>query len=135
MEKENKSNSPNTSSALLRGYGRVGFMRKKHILIVIIIIVAAVFAAFLFLTKEKQDPPLSAPSTLPAVTAKTYAHSAPSFSFEYPDSFTVSSFAVGGGEVITVQEGNTKKGFQISITPIDEDISALPGERIKQEIG
>ena len=134
MEKENKSNSPNTSSALLRGYGRVGFMRKKHILIVIIIIVAAVFAAFLFLTKEKQDTPLSAPSTLPNVTAKTYTHPAPSFSFEYPDSFTVSSFAVEGGEGIIVQEGNTKKGFQISITPIDEDLPTLTIERIKQDL-
>src|SRR3989338_5231818 len=112
------------------------YIPKKHIFIVaVIIIVALASAVFFFFGEEKQDTPLSAPSTLPAVTAKTYAHSAPSFSFEYPDSFTVSSFSVGGGEVITVQEGNTKKGFQISITPIDEDISALTVERIKQEIG
>ena len=110
-------------------------MPKKHIFTVaVIVIVALSVAAFFFFSGEKQDTPLSAPSTLPAVTAETYAHSAPSFSFEYPDSFTVSSFAVDGGEIITVQEGITKKGFQLSVTPIDEAISALTVERIKQDL-
>ena len=111
------------------------YMRTKHIFITAVVIgIALASAAFFFFGGEKQNAISSNAPSLPAALATTYTHPTLNFSFEYPDSFTVSSFAVDGGEIITIQEGNTQKGFQISITHIDEDISALTIERIKQDL-
>ncbi|OHA44858.1 MAG: hypothetical protein A3H13_00710 [Candidatus Taylorbacteria bacterium RIFCSPLOWO2_12_FULL_48_11] len=111
------------------------YMRTKHIFITAVVIgIALASAAFFFFGGEKQNAISSNAPSLPAAIATTYTHPTLNFSFEYPDSFTVSSFAIEGGEVTTVQEVNTQKGFQISITPIDEDLPALTVERIKQDL-
>ena len=65
--------------------------------------------------------------------AKKYTHIDPAFSFEYPADFTISSFKDGEGETVLVKHpADTKKEFQIYLSPQDEDF-AVTKERIKQD--
>lgn len=64
--------------------------------------------------------------------ASSYTHPDNSFSFSYPDDFSVRTQDDGeGGETITIEHEGI--GMQIAFTPFDETI-ALTGERIKQDI-
>lgn len=53
--------------------------------------------------------------------AKTYTNGKISFSFNYPDGFTVSEFAEADGKIaLTVQNAKTGEGLQIYITAYDD---------------
>jgi hypothetical protein len=76
----------------------------------------------------------SATSSLAALNLwQTYQSESHHFSFKYPPGFTVGSFRDGKGEAVVVQNVVAKQGFQVYITPIDEDIQ-ITQERIKTDI-
>ncbi len=109
-------------------------MSKKIKFIIIIIIIVIGIAYFI---NKKEDAFLPAESTLStiATTTETYSHPTLNFTFDYPSSFSASSFTTEDGmENIVVQEITTGKGFQVSISPIDEDIPALTVERIRKDL-
>ena len=61
-----------------------------------------------------------------------YRHNSPEFSFEYPEGFGVGNFnqEADGSQTVLLQKGNV--GFQLTITPFDEDI-VLTEARIKED--
>jgi len=63
-----------------------------------------------------------------------YTDSQYKFSFEYPKNFTATKFQEGEeGDTILVQEKESKKSFQIFISPFDEP-GPLTKERVKQDL-
>lgn len=67
---------------------------------------------------------------------KKYSHPLLGFSFEYPATFSISSFGSpddDAGETILLQGSKEEKGLQVLITPFDEDIVLTEG-RIHQDI-
>lgn len=76
------------------------------------------------------------------VKVKTYNHSDPNFSFEYPEDFNISAFPDGeNGETVLVQKPNSNEGFQVFISPFDEPSDPTQGgagpitvERVKQDV-
>ena len=63
-----------------------------------------------------------------------YTDSQYKFSFEYPKNFTATKFQEGEeGDTILVQEKESKKSFQIFISPFDEP-GPLTAERVLQDL-
>lgn len=62
-----------------------------------------------------------------------YQHQKPHFSFAIPEGHTVGEVIEQGGETIVVQDVSTGLGFQLFISPFDEDIT-LTQERIRQDL-
>lgn len=64
---------------------------------------------------------------------KMYQNNQFGFEFQYPGNFNVGSFSERGGQTIVIQNADERAGFQIHITPLDEDIDMSP-ERIRTDI-
>lgn len=64
---------------------------------------------------------------------KTYDDSVYGFSFKYPQEFNVGRFLDDYREHIVVQNADKRQGFQIVISPFDEEID-ITRERIKEDI-
>ncbi len=127
---------------------------KRFILPLIIVVVVATFVWYSFFrpggTAQHQanilptavDPSLATSSlatsspvyTLDPTTSKTYTDPTYHFSFKYPSDFKISPIKADGMTTILVQDSKATAGFQIDITPMDEDIQALTVERIRQDL-
>lgn len=69
--------------------------------------------------------------------SKEFSHPSGSFSFRYPDDMKAEILKENEDslEVILVQNAKDGKGFQVMISPFDEDIgNKLTEERIKQDV-
>lgn len=79
-------------------------------------------------------------SGLPTSPAKTgsalYTNDAYRFSLKYPAALATSTFSTpdGTGDIVLIDDNKTGLGMQISITPFDENITALTVDRIKQDV-
>jgi len=63
----------------------------------------------------------------------TFVHQSPNFSFAIPEAHTVGEVPERGGKTVVVQNANTGLGFQLFVTPFDEDI-VLTEARIRQDL-
>jgi uncharacterized protein YxeA len=115
-------------------------MKKLLLVIIIVIIGAGAYYYFykgsgssrssdntVFSTDNGSTASLSGETTI-------YKNTAKNFSFSHPTNLTVTSFDTDGVESVVAYDAETQQGFQIEITPIDEDITALTVERIKQDL-
>ncbi|MES2216485.1 MAG: hypothetical protein V4481_04290 [Patescibacteria group bacterium] len=123
---------------------------KRFLLPLIIIVVVIGFVWYSFFRPETgagsssknilptaTDPSVATSTpiyTLDSATAKTYIDSIYHFSFRYPGDFKASPITAEGVTTILVQDSKAAAGFQIDITPMDEDIQTLTVERIKQDL-
>lgn len=64
---------------------------------------------------------------------ETFEHPQRSFSFKYPGDLSVGQFDERGGEMVVVQDSNRQVGFQIFISPTDENIS-MSKARIQDDL-
>lgn len=67
---------------------------------------------------------------------KEYTNTMYNFSFLYPQTYTATTFfdAVQEADVVLVQHAEQGSGFQIQITPFDENIRILTAQRVKQDL-
>jgi maltose-binding protein MalE len=122
-------------------------MSKKLIFIIIIILVLGGAMFFLLNKNTPQQNPGGAENEIPGqeqtfnITPSNdnaensiYTDSQYKFSFEYPKDFTVTKFQEGeDGDTILVQEKESKKSFQIFISPFDEP-GPLTKERVLEDL-
>ena len=84
-----------------------------------------------------EAPKFAADSEAPAGEGETgvgfYTNDAYGFSFRYPDGFRVENFAEGEGEIILVSGPKSGEGFQIYVTPFDEE-GPITAERIRRDL-
>jgi len=64
----------------------------------------------------------------------SYVSQSPAFTFVVPEEHTVGEFEERGGTMVVVQNTDTGLGFQVFVTPFDEDITELTPQRIKQDV-
>ncbi|MCF7918065.1 hypothetical protein K9L27_03665 [Candidatus Gracilibacteria bacterium] len=78
----------------------------------------------------EQDNPFGTPT----VFLGTFTHPDPSFSFRYPTDFDIDIFPDGKrGKAVLFQNKRTGEGFQVYLTPFEEQIILTP-DRIRQDI-
>jgi len=99
---------------------------------VIAIICIGIFAWFFAFPSDKGElSSLVSPALSDTIL---YTHVDPTFSFEYPSSFTAAPIEEGSGETILLQaKDNPESSFQIYISPFDENI-VLDEARIKKDL-
>jgi len=123
--------------------------KKIYIIIALIVLLAAAVAIFFLsnaeekasdtgavpvvdLAEVRQEQADQAREEFASGKKQTFTHTALGFSFEYPEGYTVGNFAEGeDAEVVLLQKDNV--GFQLFISPFDENIALTP-QRIKQDI-
>jgi len=96
---------------------------------------------FLSLGDRRQETVVSNPEPIPVAENQfKNTHNSPNyhFSFRYPENYTASAFGdflPDGTEAstIVVQDASNLQGFQIRISPFDEDIDMTEG-RIRKDI-
>ena len=64
----------------------------------------------------------------------TFTHQNPNFSFQIPEGFTVGQIDEAAGKSIFVQNINTGLGFQVFVSPFNENINVLTEERIRKDL-
>lgn len=105
-------------------------MDKKLIVklaVALVLLVAVIGSVFVVMQqKEKKDlAELEAPAPVVDETVsesvKTYTHPDFGFSFEYPDKFTLGNFPEEGGDMLVVQGADGKNGFQVFVSPYEEE--------------
>ena len=121
--------------------------KKIHLIVFALIVVGT----FLFFIIKKDVPNIpdniwtprannqikNQPLQLTSDNSVEYLNTSHSFSFKYPKDMKVENFkeSEDSPEVILVQNANEGKGFQIVITPFDEDVgNKLSKERIKLDV-
>jgi len=68
-----------------------------------------------------------------AELTQEYVHPEYNFAFKYPEGYTVNSTVAEGAEMLIMQ--NSKgQGFQMSITPIEEDVTEVTIDMVKRDL-
>lgn len=120
---------------------------KKYLVYILIALFILAMAAFVFLQfRSTGSGKISSDSKSPVVTipviaisdlTQTYTDDTYHLSFKYPEGYAVTSFPDpqdGNANVIVIQNSSTTVGFQMRVAPIDEEISVLTVERIRQDL-
>jgi len=128
-------------------------MNKKHILISSIIAILALVSVVFYLERDEKQVDeivgfnfeleqteeatarIDEIEEIEIVSEDVYFHQNPNFSFQKPEGFTIGEVDEGGGsKSIIVQNTDTGLGFQIFVSPFDEDINVLTENRIRQDL-
>lgn len=115
-------------------------MKKRFLTAALIVVVAMV--VWLAARGGGEDPLVKGVTDFGAPKARTtipagfkrYEDAARGFSFLYPDGYAATSFPDGAGFAILVQGENGAKGFQVAVTPFDEDLTELTEARVRKDV-
>ena len=108
----------------------------SKIKIVIVIFIALVLTgfAFFYFSKEKGGGEGAPASFSEKSLTEVYEDPQGRFTFKHPENFTVSVYPDELGEMLVLQGKNANEGFQMRIQPIDEDLTVITAERIRQDL-
>jgi hypothetical protein len=101
---------------------------------VAIIIILGGLGYFFYQDSAKSNNDQNGPTAEVSLTEE-YVSEKYSFKFKHPKSYRVSFVEdLQGKDILTVIGSNPREGFQVEIQPIDEDLTTLTSERIKQDL-
>jgi hypothetical protein len=120
------------------------FLRSKYTWLAVLVLIIACGVWFMTAGGGQMEDPATtsnrtwgdtaaASESLNVQSTSTYSHPQRNFSFVYPDTLQVGRFEQANGETIVVQNPDKQVGFQISIRPVDENIT-MSKQRIQEDL-
>ena len=117
-------------------------MQKSKLIAIIVVLVAVAAGAYLLFSRgglkslnfKSSNPEDQRQISVPAgEESAVYENPDYGFSFKYPKGFNATELDDDSGHTVLVQNAEEKSGFQVYITPFDEE-EPLTGARILQDL-